>query len=111
MTALHRVVEQVDTLFSHHALYLVVIGEEYLYLDAVLHVCAVDELIGLGKETAGIESKDACCRCLFDYDVGEHLILNTQTGGQGNASLILFQKIAQHLFCTLPLQLCVQSCD
>lgn len=111
MAALYRVIEKVDAFFSYHALYLVVVRKEYLYLNAILHVCAVDELIGLGKETAGIESKDTCCGCFFDDDVGEHLILDAQTGRKSDASLVVFQEIAQHLFRTLPFQLSIKACD
>lgn len=65
MAALYRVIEKVDAFFPYHALDLVVVRKEYLYLNAILHVCAVDELIGLGKETARVEGKDAVLRALL----------------------------------------------
>lgn len=111
MAALYRVIEKVDAFFPYHALDLVVVRKEYLYLNAILHVCAVDELIGLGKETARVEGKDACCGRFFDNDVCEHLILDAQTGRQSDASLVVFQEIAKHLFSTLPFQLSIKACD
>ena len=111
MAALYRVIEKVDAFFPYHALDLVVVRKEYLYLNAILHVCAVDELIGIGKETARVEGKDACCGRFFDNDVCEHLILDAQTGRQSDASLVVFQEIAKHLFSTLPFQLSIKACD
>ena len=78
VAALNAVIEQVDAFFLHHLLHLMVVGEEDFYLYIICKVGAVDELVGLRKQPAGVKGEDACLGIDLHYHVRKHLVLYRQ---------------------------------
>lgn len=59
VSAFNRIIEEVDAFFLHHLLHRLIVWEEHFQVDAVGHVCLVDQLVGLREESACIECEDA----------------------------------------------------
>ena len=77
MPAFYRVIEKVDTLLTHHTLYLVVVREKHFQLDAIRQVRLVDKLISLREESPCIESEDTR-PTLPDNDICQRLVFDAE---------------------------------
>ena len=97
MTALNRIIEEVDALFLHHLLHRLIVREEYFQVDAVGHVGLVDQLVGLRKETTCIECEDAS-RFVYLYDdVGKRLVLDAEGRRKSDAPFECLKEITDNI--------------
>ena len=97
VTALNTIIEKVNTLFTHHPLHFMVVGEEHLYLYAVCHIRLFYELICLREETPRVKSEYTGIFVLSDNDIRQCLILNRQRGRKSDAPLVCLEEIADDL--------------
>ena len=97
VSAFYRIIEEVDALFLHHLLHRLVVREEYFQVDAVGHVCLVDELVGFRKESAGIECEDAGRFIYLHDDVGKRLVLDAEGRRKSDAPFECLQEITDNI--------------
>ena len=77
MATLYGVVEEIDALFSYHALHLPVVGEKHFQLDLVCQVGLVDELVRFREESPRIECEDTRST-LTDYYIRQRLVFDAE---------------------------------
>ena len=81
----YGVIKQIDTFFFHHLLYCLIVGEEYLQVDAIRHVGLVDELVSLREKATSIKCEDACSFICLHDDVGKRLIFYAERRRKSDA--------------------------
>ena len=97
VTALYRIIEEVDALFLYHLLHRLVVWKEYFQVDAVGHVGLVDQLVGLRKETTGIECEDASRFIYLHDDVGKRLVLDAEGRRKSDAPFECLKEITDNI--------------
>ena len=91
------VAEEVDAVVRDHLLDLGGVRAVHAHAEAVALVRPVDELVGLGVETPGVEREDRDGEAGVGDHVRERLVLDAEGGGEGDAARIAGRRVGEDL--------------
>ena len=91
------VAELVDAVVRDHLLHLGRVGTVHAHAEAVALVGAVDELVGLGVQAAGVEREDRDAEAARGDHVRQDLVLGAQGGGESDAARVPRGRVGQDL--------------